>query len=378
MPRLSRYVSALRPSVFATLTEKMKGLPVAPIPLHLGDTFALPPESARWENLDLRSPGNYRYSHPFGLPALLSDLADKVRQHNDIQATPEWIQVTCGATQALHCAVHTLLEPDQKIMVLAPYWPLLGGMVRCLGAQPVEVECTPRLLQDPLSLAQLLEQAYQPGVTALYFSNPNNPDGYVYSLEQLRQLADFAHRHDLWVISDECYEHYLYEGHHHSLAALPGMSERSVTVFSFSKSFAMAGHRLGYAVAHPSIMASLRRQANHTVYNVSPSIQKAGRETLRQAIPFTQQWAPVYARQRLRMAQAFPNAPLPMGGAYFFVDLGSSEAAWDYLERGLQAGVAVAPGAAFGEAYAHCLRICFTCVDEPTLERACQILAALA
>lgn len=378
MPRLSQYVSALRPSVFATLTEKMKVLQQPPIPLHLGDTFALPPPSARWENLDLTSPGNYRYSHPFGLPALLSELAAKLERHNAIPATPEWLQVTCGATQALHCSLQALVEPGQSVLLMAPYWPLFGGMVRCLGAEAVEVECTPRLLRQEVTLTQLLQQSYKPNVRAVYFSNPNNPDGYVYSAEQLQQLADFAQQHDLWVFSDECYEHYLYDGARHlSLATLPGMAERTVSVYSFSKSFAMAGHRLGYAVAAPPIMNSIRRLANHTVYNVSPSVQKAGLETLRHGDEFCAQWAPVYARERLRMAQAV-KAPLPAGGAYFFPEFANAEAAWDYLERALQAGVALAPGAAFGEQYAHCLRICFTCIDEPTLERACQILAALA
>jgi aspartate/methionine/tyrosine aminotransferase len=378
MPQLSQYVSALRPSVFATLTEKMKALSQPPIPLHLGDTFALPPASARWENLDLSSSGNYRYSHPFGLPTLLSELAHKLVRQNGISATSDWLQVTCGATQALHCALQALVEPGQSVLLMAPYWPLFGGMVRCLGAHAVEVECTPRLLRKEASLAEILRQAYTPNVKAVYFSNPNNPDGYVYSPDELQQLADFSQQHDLWVFSDECYEHYLYEGARHtSVATLPGMAERTVSVYSFSKSFAMAGHRLGYAVAVPSLMNSIRRLANHTVYNVSPSIQKAGLETLLQADSFCQEWAPVYSRQRLRMAQAV-QAPLPAGGAYFFPEFASPEAAWDFLERALQAGVALAPGAAFGEQYAHCLRICFTCVDEPTLERACQILAALA
>lgn len=377
MPSLSRHVSALRPSVFATLTEKMKALAEPPIPLHLGDTFALPPESARWENLDLKSAENYRYSHPFGLPALLEALVDKLRRHNDIEAAPEWLQVTCGATQALHCALQALVEPGQTVMLLAPYWPLFGGMVRCLGAEALEVTCTPRLIRREASLSEILQAAYRPNVRALYFANPNNPDGYVYSPQELDEIHEFALRHDLWVFSDECYEHYLYDGaEHHSLAAFKGMAERTVTAFSFSKSFAMAGHRLGYVVAHPKVMSSVRRLANHTVYNVSPSIQAAGLETLLQADSFLQTWTPVYARERLRMGRSL-KAPRPAGGAYYFPELESAEAAWDYLERALQAGVALAPGAAFGEAYANCLRICFTCVDEPTLERACNILAAL-
>jgi len=364
MPGYSSHVQSLRPSVYATLAEKMKAFSVPPIGLHLGDTYAVPPAAARWENLDVQGAGNYRYSHPFGLPVLLEELAGKLRRENGVEATSDWVQVTCGATHALHCAVHTLLEAGDGVLIAAPYWPLFGGMVRCLGANPIEV-----------TVARL---EMHPGAKALYFANPNNPDGHVYSRQELEQVAEFAQRHDLWVISDECYEHYLYDGRRHiSIASLPGMAERTVSVFSFSKSYAMAGHRVGYLCAQPQVMNWLRRLANHSVYNISPSLQKSALAVLREGPAFIEKWAPVYAAARERMAQAV-NAPKPDGGAYFFPRFESAEAAWDYVERGLQAGVAVAPGAAFGDAYAHYVRICFTCVDEPTLEKACVILAGLS
>lgn len=376
MPQLSSFVSSLRPSVFATLNEKMKSLPEPPICLHLGDTYALPPETAQWGHL-VHSSADYRYSHPFGLTELLEALAEKLRRQNEIPADSSWIQVTCGATQALHCGLQTLIEPGQSVMILAPYWPLFGGMTRLLGAEAYEVHCTPRLLAGEIGLAELLEEAYKPSVRALYFANPNNPDGYVYSPDELKILSDFARRHDLWVFSDECYEHYLYEGQRHrSIASLPDMAGRTLTAFSFSKSFAMAGHRLGYAVAAPALMGPLRRSANHTVYNVCSSVQRAGLETLRQAEDFCALWLPEYESARNRMGQAL-GCPPPQGGAYYFPRYASPEAAWNTLERALERGVVLAPGAAFGEAYADSLRICFTCVPPDQLERACQVLAEL-
>ena len=363
MPEVSSHVRSLKQSVYASLAEKMKALPEPPIGLHLGDTYAVPPAAARWEHLELTSAGNYRYSHPSGLPALLEALASKLVRENGVAATAEWVQVTCGATHALHCAVHTLLQPDDGVIILSPYWPLFGGMVRCLGAVDHEMA-----FED-------LEM--RPGVKALYFANPNNPDGRVYSQSELELLATFAQEHDLWVISDECYEHYLYDGDRHiSIASLPGMAERTVSVFSFSKSYAMAGHRVAYLCAHPQVMLWLRRLANHSVYNISPSLQKAALAVLTQGPDFVSDWGPVYAAARDRMAEVV-QAPKPQGGAYFFPRFDHAEQAWDFVERGLQAGVAVAPGAAFGDAYAHHVRICFTCVDEPTLKKACGILRQL-
>jgi aspartate aminotransferase len=374
MPNLSSTVTSLRASVFASINARMRSLSTPPICLHIGDTYAVPPHAARWENMDLRAPQYYRYSHPFGTAELLGAVGDKLRRENDIPASSDWVQITCGATQALHCAVHTLIEPGQGVLLLAPYWPLFGGMVRCLGAESLEVDCT------GAGLAQSLQDAYRPHVRALYFSNPNNPDGRVYSRDELGEIAAFAQRHDLWVISDECYEHYLYDDRRHvSIASLPGMAERTVTCFSFSKSYAMAGHRLGYAVATPAVAAHIRRFANHTVYNVSESIQRAGAEMLNLAPEFVRSWLPAYARARDRVERTFARwgGVKPQGGAYYFLDLGTPERAWELLERALEAGVVFAPGAAFGESYAHRLRVCFTCVDEPTLDRACAILERL-
>ncbi|MBS2033761.1 pyridoxal phosphate-dependent aminotransferase [bacterium] len=363
MPEVSTHVRSLKQSVYASLAEKMKALPEPPIGLHLGDTYAVPPAAARWEGLDLSAPGNYRYSHPSGLPVLLEELSVKLARENGLAATPDWVQVTCGATHALHSAVHTLLQPGDGIIILSPYWPLFGGMVRCLGAVDHEM--------------RLADLEMRPRVRALYFANPNNPDGKVYSREELQRLAAFAQEHDLWVISDECYEHYLYDGHQHiSIASLPGMAERTVSVFSFSKSYAMAGHRVGYLCAHPEVMLWLRRLANHSVYNISPSLQKAALAVLRQGRQFVSEWLPAYAAARDRMAEAV-KAKKPEGGAYFFPAFRDAQQAWDFVEQGLQAGVAVAPGAAFGDDFAHHVRICFTSVDGKTLERACQILQRL-
>jgi len=379
MPQTSAFVRSLKASVFASLGEKMKGLASPPICLHLGDTYALPIESACWTGMDLSSPALYRYSHPHGLPALLEAVRDKLTQKNGFSGVQvDWLQVTCGATQALHCALQTLLQPGQGVMILAPYWPLFGGMSRLQGLDVHEVECTPRLSQGQ-SLSALLQQAYRPGMAALYFANPNNPDGYVYSASELHEIAAFAQERDLWVLSDECYEDYVYAGGEHlSIATLPDMDHRTISVYSFSKSFAMAGHRLGYAVAVPEVMSLLRRVANHTVYNVSATIQQAGVKMLAgaQRESFCQTWLPRYQEARDKLVDAL-GCPSPSGGAYCFPDFGSPEAAWDFLERALSSGVVLAPGAAFGDAYASCLRICFTCVEPKVLDQACTILKSL-
>ena len=247
--RISRAARGLRVSIFARLSERFRSLPPDFVPMHIGDTWRLPPEEARLETLDWgRAPDLYRYSHPSGLAPLLEALARKLRERNGIPATPDWLQVTHGATHALSCAARTLLDPGDEVLLLAPYWPLIPGVLSSMGAVPVEVPFSSRLLDRPdEDVEALLEAARTPRTRAVYFATPNNPDGHVLTRAHLEALGGFLRRHDLFGLADEVYEDTLYDGRTHvSLASLPGMAERTLSVYSFSKSYALAGARVGY------------------------------------------------------------------------------------------------------------------------------------
>lgn len=377
MPELSIASRSLRPSVFASLAERMKQLPPDHLPLHIGDTYRLPPEGARLEQQSSDS-RLYRYSHPFGIADLLNELATKLKVKNGLtEASPDWLQVTCGATQALHCAALTLLNPGDEVLVLAPYWPLIIGILRSAGAVPVQVPFSDRVKagQDPQDLVRphLTERT-----RALYFANPNNPDGKVYSRVELESLAALARERDLWVLADEVYEDYLYDGREHvSIAALEGMADRTHTAFSFSKSYALAGHRLGYAVGPPAMTAVLRRVANHTVYNVAATLQQAGLAAIREGATFLQESRKLYQQARDILHTGLTDQPLPQGGGYFFLPCSDPQAAETLLHRALDEGLVLAPGQGFGEAYGHCLRICFTSAPPADIERAAALLRRL-
>jgi len=377
MPALSNAAKTMRPSLFASLAERMKALPSDHLPLHIGDTYRLPPEGARLENQS-HDPKLYRYSHPFGLPDFLTEIATKLKNKNGIaDATADWVQLTCGATQALHCAALTLLNPGDEVLVLAPYWPLIVGILRSTGAVPVQVPFSDRLKpgQDPQELVRphLTERT-----RALYFANPNNPDGKAYTRAELESLAAFARQHDLWVLSDEVYEDYLYDGREHvSIASLEGMAERTHTAFSFSKSYALAGHRLGYAVGPPDMTAVLRRVANHTVYNVAATLQQAGLAAMREGAAFLAESRRLYQQARDILHTGLPDQPRPQGGGYFFLPCADAQAAESLLHRALDEALVLAPGQGFGEAYGHCLRICFTSAPPADIERAAEILRRL-
>lgn len=382
MPRtLSQSATALRPSVFATLADRMKQLPPDHLPLHIGDTFRKPPteaqlQSFRWSEWD----SLYKYSHPFGLETLLATLTDKLKKKNGIPCSANCVQTSCGATGGLASAAATLLEPGDEVLVLAPYWPLIKGILLSRGCLPVEVPFTTEWSRDPdFDPLVALSTHLTPRTKALYFSNPNNPDGFVYSEAQLRVLADFAIEHDLWVLSDEAYEDYLYDQVEHiSIAALPGMFERTLSVYTFSKSYAMAGLRLGYVVAPEAVSGALRRVSNHQIYNLSGALQRCAEQAVKQGEGFLAESRALYqpARDALFSACA-GRCRKPSGGGYVFLELADGPAAWDLIHRALDRGLCSAPGEAFGQDFAHCVRICFTAAPLPDIERGAAILKEL-
>ena len=398
-PSLSAPAQTLRESVFARLAG---GLAAASergevFPLHIGDTHRAPPPAARLSARDdLDDPALFRYGSPAGETALLDALADKCRRRNGLSSTDRAsILVTGGATLALSCAVRALLDPGDELLLFSPYWPLIHGITTGCGAIPVEVEITQRLYADPaFDLHAALTARATPRTRALYLITPNNPDGKVLDRAALETVARFARERDLWVIADEVYEDLLFGGAHTSIASLPGMAERTVTAFSLSKSYALAGYRLGYTVADPRVIHALRKLQNHAVYNVPAVLQRAGLGALMHAGGWMEESRAAYRILRdlasAKLPQALAPHFVPDGGAYLFLDLsrqvgalGGGEAGVSRLhDRLIAAGVALAPGSQFGSAYTRYARLCYTAIAPERLAagitRLAETLAALS
>ena len=209
-----------------------------------------------------------------GLPTLRSALAKRLTGMDGQQVAPSQIHVGCGCTHALFCAARAILNPGDEVLVVTPYWPLIAGVLRTVGAVVVEVPLTQALYRDEgFDIVATLEQASTTRTRALYLVSPNNPDGHVYQAAQLAQFAAFAQRHNLWVLSDEVYADYSYDRPHMSIAHQPEMAARTIRSFSLSKSHGLAGARIGYVVAQPAVIDATRRISNHTVYNVPAAMQ---------------------------------------------------------------------------------------------------------
>jgi aspartate/methionine/tyrosine aminotransferase len=227
-----------------------------------------------------------------------------------------------------------------------------------------------------------------PRVRAVYLITPNNPDGKVYSAAHLASIARFAAARDLWVLSDEVYHDFVYEGAHGSIARLEGMAERTLSAYSLSKSHGLAGARVGFLVAPERVVAIARRVATHTVFNVPVAAQRVALEAMAGPPSWTDD-----VRRRYREARDAAMAALdglrghgvrafaPDGGSYVFVDFTEALAGAPLvplLERAIDKGVFLLPGDGCGDGYASWARLCFTSVSQSrVLEGIARLRAAI-
>lgn len=385
-PELSRAAGRMPASIFARLVDRLATFQGEVVPFHLGDTHLSPPAAARLDALPLgESPASrwYAYGQPAGDPALIDAIRRKLARKNRLEVPASGVQVTAGATHAFFCLAQALLEPGDEVLVLTPAWPLFRGHLAAVGAVPVEVPVSQRVLDAPeLDVAALLEAKVTPRTVAIYMITPGNPDGTVLDRAQLEAIGRVAERHDLWIFADEVYEDYCFDGREHvSLATLPGLASRTLSVFSFSKSYAQAGLRVGYVVGPEQVMVALRKFANHSVYNVPRALQRAAQAALEGGDAFLADTRAAYAAARDRAIARCPvPARKPHGGSYLFLDLRpflgpGDQCALDLLERVAGAGVLLAPGVAFGADYSGWARLCYTAVSGERLDEGMARLA---
>jgi N-succinyldiaminopimelate aminotransferase len=365
-PALSTAGNAVPASIFARLREHLARFPGDVIPLQIGDTHLEPP--AKLHDIEWTELGSdlYSYGSPGGWPPLVEALIDKVRRKNQLGVTANGLQLTSGATHALSVALQAVCDPGDELIMLTPHWPLIRGIALARGVVPIEVVATPGA-----DFGELIARAITPRTAAVYVSTPNNPDGAMLPAAQLASIARVAAHHGLWILADEVYEDYGYDAEHVSVVAQPDAADRTITVFSFAKSYAQAGLRVGYAIAPEPVIATMRKLVNHSIYNVPVAMQRAALGALRAGGPFLAAARERYraARDRARSRLVAPAA-LPQGCAYLWVDFSrwTGNDCMPMLERIAAAGVLLAPGSAFGEPCGGFARLCFTGVDEVRLD----------
>jgi len=365
-PEFSDRPNKIPASVFEKYAAKIAAKGDDLIRLHIGDTY-LPIEYDLPIYADfLKSNPDYnRYCNTFGVPALREVLAQKLREDNDLPVETKNVLITNGATNALSTSMMALVNPGESILVLSPTWPFFFGMVKVAGGEVIDVPLYMDLIENPeLNVLERLSNYLSETTVGIYLNTPNNPTGKVLSKTQIEQVANFAKEYNLWVVSDEAYDGLTFDGHNHiSIASLPDMFERTITAFTFSKSFMFAGVRIGYAVGEASVIAALNKMLVHQIYSPSTS-----QEMLVAPVKSRKKWQPQirehYQDLRDLALEKFQlKIPAPESGyfAFFSIEeiLGGRDY-WRLIDDCLETGVAVAPGDSFGTGYDRYLRFCFT------------------
>ena len=373
MPRHPQHdgrVDGIRPSVFARLIRMMDQIGAPKYAFHIGDTCLQPPEPCRLEALAADPPPRpYAYSHPFGTPALREALAAKVRRDNGLGwAGTDSVQITSGATHALFVTCQVLFGPGDEVIIPSPHWPLISGIVAATGATPVLAPFWPDLAADSAdNCVELLEPFVTDRTAGLYLNTPNNPTGRCLSEAALRRLVDLAIERDWWLLSDEAYEHYAFgDVPHVSTASLEGAADRTVSVWTMSKAYALAGYRAGYLCGPDDLVAPIRRMCNHSVYSVSGVVQEAALRALEHGDDWLKQARRAYADGAALVARRLQGRFRPAEGAgYVWLEIDRD--GWEFLEDCLQAGVSLAPGAGFGDGFDRAMRLCYVACDLETL-----------
>lgn len=328
-----------------------------------------------------------QYSRSAGLPEVLQAVANKLERFNRITCLPRKnLIITCGASQALMAAMQTFLEEGDEAIVLEPFYESYPDLIRMAGGRARYV----RLHLDDtgwqLDLKELT-RAFNKRTRVLLWNTPHNPTGFVPDLYQMRAVAELCIHHDVIAITDEIYEHYVYDGSHISLATLPGMRDRTVTISGLSKTFAMTGWRLGYACVPTKFSRVMKKVHQRMVMNAPTPLQYGALAALQ--LP-DEYYADLLLRHRMRrdflydaLVKAGFRCHKPQGTYYLFPDcselrFGSDRLAWRHLLDEYRIGSVF--GSCFYKKRAphpETLRFCFS-KQWLTLERAEQALGAFA
>ncbi len=330
--------------------------------------------------------GQNVYSRFDGLPDLRQALGMKLRRDNGIDANPETeITVSCGATGSFHSACLALLNPGDEVVLFEPYYQYHISALQAVEAVPVAVRMrAPDWTFSPADL----EQAITPRTKAVIVNTPGNPSGRVFSREELEHIAEVARYRDLLVFTDEIYEYFLYDGRRHvSMASLPGMAERTITIGGYSKTFSVTGWRIGYSVAAERWAQAIGAM-NDLLYVCAPTPLQAGVAAGINELPesFYLQLAKDYQAKRDRFCTALTHAGLspsiPQGAYYVLADASRipGETGKERAIHILKAvGVAGVPGEAFfsGREGSRFIRFSYAKTDAD-IDEACRRIARLA
>ena len=312
--------------------------------------------------------GYTHYVSSAGVDELREAIAEKIRGENEVDVSAENVIVTPGAKQAIYELMMSVLDDGDEVILLDPAWVTFESAVKLAGGNPKWV----KRLEEEVNY-ESLESAVSENTKLIVINSPNNPAGYVLSETEQKEIAEFAVDHDLLVLSDEIYEKIIYGRKHVSIASFDGMQARTVIINGFSKTYAMTGWRIGYAVAPAEILKGMLKIQQHSV-TCAPSIaQSAALAALSSPQDCVNEMVEQFKRRRDVIVKRLNEIGLrclnPEGAFYAFVNTSNHGNDVGFTERLLkEAYIVVTPGSAFGVAGKNYVRFSFAASIEDILE----------
>ncbi|MBS9721854.1 aminotransferase class I/II-fold pyridoxal phosphate-dependent enzyme [Tianweitania sp. BSSL-BM11] len=333
------------------------------IHLELGMPIHDTPDLIKEATVSAMRAGHVHYTHFQGIPELRNALAVKMHEQNALDFTADEIIVTNGLTQASFIAFMALLDEGDEAILLDPYYPQHLGKIEMAGAKAVIASTGPGFTL----VKELIEEKITPRTRVITLVNPSNPTGRCYSREELTAVAELAQKYDLAVICDEVYERITFDGTQHiSIASLPGMRARTITMFAFTKAFAMDGWRIGWLAADKSLIGSLVKLHATEVTHVNTFIQHGALAAITAPPEVLGDMVDDDRMKRDLVVSRLNQMPgvtceLPQGTIYAFPDISgtglSAQQAADALLN--EAQVVVEAGTFYGKGGEGHLRVCF-------------------
>ncbi len=356
---LATRVKELTPSLTLAIDSKAKALKAEGVDVcgfGAGEPDMDTPEHIKAACIEALQGGFTKYTPSSGMPELRQAISEKFRNDNGIEYKPSQVIVSNGAKQSCYNAIAAVCDPDDEVIIPAPYWLSYPEMARLVGAVPVIVQTTEANAWK--ITPEQFEEAMTPRTKMIIINSPGNPTGSVYTREELRAISEVAAEEDIFILSDEIYEKLTYDGAEHvSIASLtPEAYDLTITVNGFSKAYAMTGWRLGYLGAPESIAKAIDSMQSHSTSNPCSFAQKGGLAALKGDQQCVSDMRDEFDVRREYMFERLTSisgvtAVKPLGAFYVLANIGSlGLTSQNFADRLLsKANVAVVPGVAFGD-----------------------------
>ncbi|MCI6715611.1 MAG: pyridoxal phosphate-dependent aminotransferase [Lachnospiraceae bacterium] len=352
MKKLSTRTETFTDSVIRRMTRI--SLQYGAINLSQGFPDFDPPREITDRLAEVAGEGPHQYALTWGAQNFREALARKQEHFRGMKVDPNAeITVTCGSTEAMMAAMMSVCNPGDKVVIFSPFYENYGADTILSGAEPIYVPLIP---PDYRFDGNVLEQAIkQDGVKALVLCNPSNPCGKVFTYEELKVIADLAVKYDIYVITDEVYEHILYKPHEHiCIATLPGMRERTIICNSLSKTYSITGWRLGYVIASPEITDRIKKVHDFLTVGAAAPLMEAAVVGLNFPDSYYQELQRHYTHMRALFTEGLEQIGLPFtkpqGAYYVMVDISEFgyESDVQFCEDlARKVGVGAVPGSSF-------------------------------